>query len=213
MPNFTIPIHEANDCHNPAGRPDGGQFCSKGLSPRQARIARKREQRAARHAARKAAGEAEVRRRWPRVKVAAKQLGRAAQALGHEVLKSDAWLVKGLSPATLQEVRQAVTDAVVVLSEIDFSFDELFGEDRFDKGADLAEAALTTILDYWPVLEQAVRSARIFEAQREPQLLTELRRLQTAVHRVPTPPDPQRARRLARLKRRIDGVTGLAKQL
>jgi hypothetical protein len=24
VPNFTIPIHEANDCHLPAGRPDGG---------------------------------------------------------------------------------------------------------------------------------------------------------------------------------------------
>ena len=30
MPIFTIPIHEANDCHNPAGSPEGGQFCSKG---------------------------------------------------------------------------------------------------------------------------------------------------------------------------------------
>ncbi len=27
MPVFTVPIHESNDCHNPAG-PGGGQFCS-----------------------------------------------------------------------------------------------------------------------------------------------------------------------------------------
>lgn len=29
---FTTPIHEANDCHNPAG-PGGGQFCGDGLPP------------------------------------------------------------------------------------------------------------------------------------------------------------------------------------
>lgn len=32
MPNFTIPIHalrEDNDCHLPAGTPEGGRFCSK----------------------------------------------------------------------------------------------------------------------------------------------------------------------------------------
>ena len=29
MPIFTIPIHESNDCHNPAGSPTGGQFCGK----------------------------------------------------------------------------------------------------------------------------------------------------------------------------------------
>ena len=28
MPIFTIPIHESNDCHTPAGSPEGGQFCS-----------------------------------------------------------------------------------------------------------------------------------------------------------------------------------------
>lgn len=26
---FTTPVHEANDCHTPAGSPKGGQFCSK----------------------------------------------------------------------------------------------------------------------------------------------------------------------------------------
>ena len=25
------PIHESNDCHEPAGSPSGGQFCSKGV--------------------------------------------------------------------------------------------------------------------------------------------------------------------------------------
>ena len=29
MPSFTIPVHEANDCHHPAGSPEGGQFCAK----------------------------------------------------------------------------------------------------------------------------------------------------------------------------------------
>jgi hypothetical protein len=29
MPAFTVPIHERNDCHTPAGSPAGGQFCSK----------------------------------------------------------------------------------------------------------------------------------------------------------------------------------------
>jgi GNAT superfamily N-acetyltransferase len=29
MPCFTIPLHESNDCHEPAGSPAGGQFCSK----------------------------------------------------------------------------------------------------------------------------------------------------------------------------------------
>lgn len=28
MPTFTIPLHEANDCHVPAGSAQGGQFCS-----------------------------------------------------------------------------------------------------------------------------------------------------------------------------------------
>lgn len=28
MPVFTVPLHEYNDCHNPAGSPTGGQFCS-----------------------------------------------------------------------------------------------------------------------------------------------------------------------------------------
>ena len=27
MPLFTIPVHESNDCHTPAGSPAGGQFC------------------------------------------------------------------------------------------------------------------------------------------------------------------------------------------
>ena len=31
MPCFTIPIHESNDCHLPAGSPEGGQFCSGGM--------------------------------------------------------------------------------------------------------------------------------------------------------------------------------------
>jgi hypothetical protein len=30
MPVFTIPIHESNDCHAPAGTPAGGQFCTTG---------------------------------------------------------------------------------------------------------------------------------------------------------------------------------------
>jgi hypothetical protein len=25
-----VPVHEANDCHTPAGSPQGGQFCGKG---------------------------------------------------------------------------------------------------------------------------------------------------------------------------------------
>jgi len=29
LPDFTHPIHEANDCHEPAGSPAGGEFCSK----------------------------------------------------------------------------------------------------------------------------------------------------------------------------------------
>jgi hypothetical protein len=29
MPIFTVPIHESNDCHVPAGTGTGGQFCSK----------------------------------------------------------------------------------------------------------------------------------------------------------------------------------------
>jgi hypothetical protein len=28
MPVLLVPIHESNDCHNPAGSPVGGQFCS-----------------------------------------------------------------------------------------------------------------------------------------------------------------------------------------
>jgi hypothetical protein len=28
MPTFTVPIHESNDCHTPAGSPAGGQFCA-----------------------------------------------------------------------------------------------------------------------------------------------------------------------------------------
>lgn len=30
MPNFLQPLHESNDCHEPAGSPDGGRFCSSG---------------------------------------------------------------------------------------------------------------------------------------------------------------------------------------
>jgi hypothetical protein len=30
MPDFTRPVHESNDCHNPAGSPAGGEFCSDG---------------------------------------------------------------------------------------------------------------------------------------------------------------------------------------
>ncbi len=29
MPSFLIPVHESNDCHNPPGSPEGGQFCSR----------------------------------------------------------------------------------------------------------------------------------------------------------------------------------------
>jgi len=29
VPVFTVPLHEANDCHHPAGSAVGGQFCSK----------------------------------------------------------------------------------------------------------------------------------------------------------------------------------------
>lgn len=32
MPHFLIPLYESNDCHNPAGSPAGGQFCSSGGS-------------------------------------------------------------------------------------------------------------------------------------------------------------------------------------
>jgi hypothetical protein len=28
MPCFLVPIHESNDCHTPAGSPEGGQFCA-----------------------------------------------------------------------------------------------------------------------------------------------------------------------------------------
>jgi hypothetical protein len=28
MPVFLVPLHESNDCHTPAGSPEGGQFCS-----------------------------------------------------------------------------------------------------------------------------------------------------------------------------------------
>jgi hypothetical protein len=28
MPCFLVPLHEANDCHTPAGSPEGGQFCA-----------------------------------------------------------------------------------------------------------------------------------------------------------------------------------------
>lgn len=27
MPTFLVPLHESNDCHTPAGSPQGGQFC------------------------------------------------------------------------------------------------------------------------------------------------------------------------------------------
>lgn len=38
MPCFTIPIHESNDCHNPAGSPVGGRFCSApGVAPAEGR--------------------------------------------------------------------------------------------------------------------------------------------------------------------------------
>jgi len=30
MPDFLTPLYESNDCHNPAGTPAGGEFCSKG---------------------------------------------------------------------------------------------------------------------------------------------------------------------------------------
>ena len=30
MPSFLVPLHESNDCHEPAGSPEGGQFCSGG---------------------------------------------------------------------------------------------------------------------------------------------------------------------------------------
>lgn len=30
MPAFLVPLHEHNDCHTPAGSPQGGQFCPKG---------------------------------------------------------------------------------------------------------------------------------------------------------------------------------------
>jgi hypothetical protein len=28
MPSFLTPLYEANDCHEPAGSPTGGQFCA-----------------------------------------------------------------------------------------------------------------------------------------------------------------------------------------
>jgi len=38
MPAFLVPLYEHNDCHTPAGNPDGGQFCGKGAWAAQSRM-------------------------------------------------------------------------------------------------------------------------------------------------------------------------------